>query len=86
MGIYKVITGKSSTESEKDFENAKGYGVLKESVAEMVIDVIKPIRKKYDEYISDPTELDRLLDIGAENASLISEPKVIEMKRKMGFI
>ena len=25
-------------------------------------------------------------NIGAENASLISEPKVIEMKRKMGFI
>ena len=46
----------------------------------------KIVRKKFDEYISDPSELDRLLDIGAENASLISEPKVIEMKRKMGFI
>lgn len=86
LGIYKVITGKSSTDAEKDFENAKGYGVLKESVAELVLNVIRPIRKKFDEYISDPSELDRLLDIGAENASLISEPKVIEMKRKMGFI
>ena len=86
LGIYKVITGKSVENVEKDFEGAKGYGVLKEKVGEIVVDTISPIRAKYQEFISDPSELDRLLDIGAENARSISEPKVMEMKNKMGFI
>lgn len=86
LGIYKVMTGKSSMQVEKDFENAKGYGVLKESVAELVLGIITPIRAKYKEYISDPQELDKLLEFGAENARTISEPKVSEMKEKMGFI
>ena len=86
LGIYKVITGKSVENVEKDFEGTKGYGVLKEKVGEIVIDTISPIRAKYQEFISDPSELDRLLEIGAENARSISEPKVMEMKNKMGFI
>lgn len=86
LGIYKVITGKSVENVEKDFEGTKGYGVLKEKVGEIVIDTISPIRAKYQEFISDPSELDRLLVIGAENARSISEPKVMEMKDKMGFI
>ena len=86
LGIYKVITGKSVENVEKDFEGTKGYGVLKEKVGEIVVDTISPIRAKYQEFMSDPSELDRLLAIGAENARSISEPKVVEMKNKMGFI
>ena len=86
LGIYKVITGKFVENVEKDFEATKGYGVLKEKVGEIVVDTISPIRAKYQEFMSDPSELDRLLEIGAENARSISEPKVIEMKNKMGFI
>ena len=51
-----------------------------------MVDTISPIRVRYHEFMSDPSELDRLLEIGAENARSISEPKVIEMKNKMGFI
>lgn len=86
LGIYKVITGKSVENVEKDFEGTKGYGVLKEKVGEIVVDTISPIRAKYQEFMSDPSELDRLLGIGAENARSISEPKVMEMKNKMGFL
>ena len=86
LGIYKVITGKSVENVEKDFEGTKSYGVLKEKVGEIVVDTISPIRTKYQEFMSEPSELDRLLEIGAENARSISEPKVMEMKNKMGFI
>ena len=86
LGIYKVITGKSIEDVEKDFEGAKGYGVLKERVGEIVVNTVSPIRARYQEFMSDTSELDRLLEIGAENARAISEPKVTEMKNKMGFI
>ena len=86
LGIYKVITGKSVENVEKDIEGTKSYGVLKEKVGEIVVDTISQIRTKYQEIMNDPSELDRLLEIGAENARSISEPKVMEMKNKMGFI
>ena len=86
LGIYKVITGKSEIEVEKDFEDARGYGDLKKAVAEVVIDELAPIREKYQELMSDVGELDRLLKVGAEQAESVALPKLAEMKEKMGLI
>ena len=86
LGIYKVITGKSEQEVERDFESARGYGDLKKAVAEVVIEELAPIRKEYEHLMSDVAELDRLLAIGADHAASISIPKVMEMKEKMGLI
>lgn len=86
LGIYKVVTGKSEEEVEKEFQMARGYGDLKKAVAEVVINELAPIRERYNELISDVVELDRLLAIGAEQASAVSEPKLAEMKEKMGLV
>ncbi len=86
LTIYQVITRKSREEVEKDFESARGYGDLKNTVADVVIEAIAPIRRRYEELMADPAELDRLMAIGAEHARSIAEPKVAEMKEKMGFI
>jgi tryptophanyl-tRNA synthetase len=85
LGIYQAVTGRSEGEVLADFRNARGYGDLKVGVAEVVIEVLAPIRTKYEELISDPAELDRLLAIGADRASDQAERKVAEMKEKMGF-
>ena len=86
LGIYKVITGKSESEVEKDFEDARGYGDLKKAVAEVVIDELSPIKEKYQELMSDVVELDRLLKVGAEQAESVALPKLSQMKEKMGLI
>ena len=86
LGIYKVITGKSEQEVERDFESARGYGDLKKAVAEVVIEELTPIREEYEHLMNDVAELDRLLAIGADHAASISMPKVREMKEKMGLI
>ena len=86
LGIYKVITGKSEQEVERDFESARGYGDLKKAVAEVVIEELTPIRKEYEHLMNDVAELDRLLAIGADHAASISMPKVKEMKERMGLI
>jgi tryptophanyl-tRNA synthetase len=85
LGIYKAITGKSESETEQDFADARGYGDLKKRVVEVVLAEIGPIRERYDQLIADPAELDRLLAIGAEQAESRSGPKVDEIKRKMGL-
>ena len=86
LGIYKVITGKSLPEAEADFEDVRGYGDLKKRVAEAVIEELTPIRERHDELMKDVAELDRLLAQGAEQAAAVSEPKVDEVKRRMGLV
>lgn len=86
LGIYKVITGKSKEEVERDFANAKGYGELKQRVAEVVIAELAPIRERYYQLIKDVAELDTLLERGAEQARAVAEPKLDEVKRRVGFV
>ncbi len=86
LGIYKVITGKTESAVEADFADARGYGDLKSRVVEVVIAALTPIRERYDELMRDVAELDRLLERGAEQAREISEPKLEEMKQRMGLV
>jgi tryptophanyl-tRNA synthetase len=85
LGIYKAVTGKSVTETERDFMFARGYGDLKRRVAEVVIAELTPIRERHEQLMKDPAELDRLLAIGAEQARAYAGPKVEQMKRAMGL-
>ncbi len=86
LGIYKAVTGKSEAEVEADFANARGYGDLKVGVAEVVIEALNPIRERYEQLMADPAELDRILAIGAERATAVSQPKVDKMKEIMGLV
>jgi tryptophanyl-tRNA synthetase len=85
LGIYKAITDKSAAETERDFALATGYGDVKRRVAEVVIAELTPIRERYEQLMNDPSELDRLLAVGADQARSVSVPKLDEMKRKVGL-
>ena len=86
LSIYKAVTGKSQPETQKDFDDARGYGDLKSRVAEAVIEALSPIRKRYMELIKDVNELDRLLAQGADRAADISAPKLQDVKRRVGLV
>lgn len=85
LTIYQLMTGKTEEAVLADFAEARGYGDLKKGVAEAVIEVVRPIRERFRELMDDPAELDRLLLIGAERARSVAEPKLVELKEKMGF-
>jgi tryptophanyl-tRNA synthetase len=85
LTIYQVLMGKSQEAVEQDFTNARGYGDLKKAVAEVVISVTEPIRARHREIISDRAELERLMKLGAEKARAISEPRLRDVKHKMGL-
>ena len=86
LGIYKVITGRSEDEVESDFAAARGYGDLKKRVAEVVVEELRPIRERYHELMADVGELDRLLGRGAERAAAVSEPKIKQIKDRIGLV
>ncbi len=86
LTIYSKLTGKGPAEAEADFADARGYGDLKNAVADVVIETVAPIRQRYEELIENPDELDALLEIGAARARAEAEPKVEQLKERMGFI
>ena len=44
-----------------------------------------PIQRRYEDLVSDVAELDRLIARGAEQAEAVSQPKLDEMKRRVGL-
>ena len=86
LGIYRAITGKTATAVEADFAGARGYGDLKRMVTDVVVAELTPIRERHAALMRDPGELDRLLARGADRARAVADPKVHEMKRRMGLL
>jgi tryptophanyl-tRNA synthetase len=85
LEIYELLTGQSRPEIEAHFQG-QGYAALKGEVADVVTEALRPIRERYHELLADPVELDRMLAIGAERARAVAEPKIEEIKYKVGFI
>lgn len=85
LSIYQVLTGRSKDAIEAEFETARGYGDLKKAVAEVVITETEPIRERHRRYMSDKAELESIMKRGAERATEISLPRLLDVKRKMGL-
>ena len=85
LEIYELLTGRPRPEIEAHFAG-RGYGEFKQEVAEVVIEALRPIRQRYLELSGEPGELRRVLADGAERAAAIAEPKLREIKQKMGFL
>jgi tryptophanyl-tRNA synthetase len=85
LGIFSAITGKSMKETESYFAGS-GYGTLKTELAGAVIEHLRPIREKTMDLVSDATELDRLLAIGAQKANELAESTLAKVYDRIGFV
>jgi tryptophanyl-tRNA synthetase len=83
--IMSVATGESFEQIESRYDR-RGYGPFKEDVAEAVVSLLDPIRRRYEELRADPAELTRLLAVGAEKARRASAPTLEAMYDRMGFV
>ena len=84
LEIHELMTGESRSEIEAYFDG-QGYATLKNEVAEVVIENLRPIRERYHELISARAELDAILADGARRARAVADPKIELVKRKVGF-
>ncbi len=84
MSIYSAFTGKSFEDIEKEFDG-KGYGAFKHAVAETVADSLSEIQDKYNVFISDKEQLNKILIEGAQKASYTAEKTLRKVYRKVGF-
>jgi tryptophanyl-tRNA synthetase len=84
LEIMSVATGEPIAELERRFEGA-GYGDFKAAVGESVVELLTPIRERYEALRADERELQRLLAMGAEKARRAAEPTLETMYERMGF-
>jgi tryptophanyl-tRNA synthetase len=82
--LMTVATGNSIPDVEATYDGA-GYGRFKEDVAEAIVELLDPIRKRYEELRADVGELDRLFQIGADKAREASAPTLELMYERLGF-
>jgi tryptophanyl-tRNA synthetase len=82
--LMTVVTGESIQAVEAKYDGS-GYGQFKGDVAEAIVDLLDPIRTRYEELRSDPAELERLFAVGAEKARAAAAPTLEVMYERLGF-
>jgi len=84
IDILAVARGVDQAQVESEFAGA-GYGDFKKAVAEGVVELLAPVRERYEGLRPDEAELERILGIGAEKARAIAAPVVADVRERMGY-
>jgi tryptophanyl-tRNA synthetase len=83
--IMSVATGDHPDAIESRYDG-QGYGPFKSDVADAVVELLDPVKRRYEELRADQGELERLLQVGAEKAREESAPTLAQMYERMGFV
>jgi tryptophanyl-tRNA synthetase len=67
-----------------DLADARGYGDLKAVTAEAVVEMLAPVRERYEEIRPDEDRLEVVLAAGAEKARSIATVTLRDVRRAMG--
>jgi tryptophanyl-tRNA synthetase len=84
LNIYAEVSGKNIKEIESDFVG-RGYGDFKQSLAELLIEYLRPIQDKYSKLIADKSALEKILTKGSEKVMPLAEKTIAEVKKKVGL-
>jgi tryptophanyl-tRNA synthetase len=84
LEIMSVATGEAIPTLEARYDSG-GYGPFKADVAEALVELLGPIRARYDELRADADELERMLAKGAAKARDAAAPTLERMYERMGF-
>lgn len=83
--IYAAVTDKS-IESVLQQYGGQGFSTFKTALADILVEIIRPIREETKKLVADPGHLKKVLKQGAEKASAIAEPIVSEAEYIVGFL
>ncbi|MEZ4357540.1 MAG: tryptophan--tRNA ligase [Eubacteriales bacterium] len=84
MTIYSAITKKGINEIEDEFAG-KGYGDLKASVAEAVVEELRPIKQSFEKIRADKAYLNEIMALGREEASKDAIKTLYKVYKKVGL-
>jgi tryptophanyl-tRNA synthetase len=85
LEILAAATGRGVDELAAEHDG-NGYGAFKSTVAEAVVELLRPVRERHAELAADPGEVARVLEDGAERAREIAAPTLRQAKDAMGLL
>ena len=84
LELLSAATGRPVAEHVAALEGA-GYGTLKRTVADAVVERLAPVRARYAELAADPAAVQATLARGADRARTVAAATMAELRRKVGL-
>ena len=85
LQILAATTGRAIPDVEADFAGG-GYGRLKTTVADAVVEFLAPLQARYEALTDDPAHVDAALATGAEKADAIATKVVQRVRDTVGLL
>jgi tryptophanyl-tRNA synthetase len=85
LTIFAALSGRSVGSVQDDYAG-RGYGELKQDLADVVIDVLVPFQQRYAGYLAEPDKLDQVLADGAERARAIARVTLDRIYDRVGLL
>ena len=85
INIYSKITNVKPETAALNYEG-KGYAKLKEDVAEVVVEELKPIQERIDYLLKNKDYLEEIYSIGAQKAEVAARKTLRKVQKKVGFL
>ena len=87
FALYKLLASKEKIkEMRNNYLNGNyGYGHAKQAFFELLINTFAKERERYHYYMNNLSEIDKVLTIGAEKASLVANKVLQRVRGKVGF-
>jgi tryptophanyl-tRNA synthetase len=85
LTIFSALSGRPVEELERAYEG-RGYGELKQDLAAVVLELVTPFQERTRALMDDPSQLDKLLAMGAEKARAVAEVTLRDAYDKVGFL
>ncbi len=87
FALYTILASEEQTKAlrEKYLAGNFGYGHAKTALLNLILEKYGSAREKFDYYMNNRTELDKILSEGAEKARAVSKPVMQRVREKVGF-
>ena len=87
FALYNLLASEAEIETMKaNYENGGfGYGHAKQALFELIVEKFAHQRERYNYYMNNTDELDKILAIGAEKATLVANDVLVRVREKVGY-
>ena len=88
FGLYKLLATQAETADLKTkyLAGNYGFGHAKQALFDLITKKFKTEREKYNHYINNPAEVDKLLLEGAKKAGNVADGVLKRVREKLGFM
>jgi tryptophanyl-tRNA synthetase len=83
--LLSILAAATDDRPEALADNYAQYGPLKADAAEAVIELLRPLQKRFAELAADPAETQRILATGAAKARAMAGPKMTLVRERLGL-